>query len=123
MSEVIKVKRSKAPDLVLTEPAQKYLKKQLVKNSGAIGVQLSLTKTGCSGLSYSFNFIDKEIEIDRKFIFDDLTVYIENKSYPYLKGLNIDFVKEGLNNKYVYSNPNQTGACGCGESFTIDDEI
>jgi iron-sulfur cluster assembly protein len=119
-NEVQTVKSNKVADLTLTEAAQIHLKKQLKKNMGALGVQLSLTKTGCSGLSYAFNFIDAENAQDKKVVFDDLTVYIEHKYYPYLKGLSIDFVRDGLNNKYVYDNPNQKGACGCGESFTIE---
>lgn len=117
LNKVIKTHR---PDLTLSSSAIAHLKKQVSKNMQAKGVRLLLNKTGCSGLSYVFDLIEKEEESDRKFTFDDLTVYIENKSFPYLKGVGIDFVKEGLNNKYVYDNPNQTGACGCGESFTIE---
>lgn len=120
MSEVKKVSTKSSQDLVLSESAQKHLKRQLLKKASAIGVRLSLSKTGCSGLSYVFDFIEQEEAQDRKYLFDDLTVYLEHKNFPYLKGLNIDFVKEGLNNKYVYKNPNQTGECGCGESFTIE---
>ena len=120
MTNVQKVERTKTPDLIISNSAQAHLKKQLLKNSNVKGVRLSLNKTGCSGLSYVFDFIEQEEASDRKYAFGELKIYIENKSFPYLKGLNIDFVKEGLNNKYVYTNPNQTGACGCGESFTIE---
>lgn len=119
--EVVKVKKVAGNDLIVSDAAQNHLIKQLKKNSDAIGVRLSLSKTGCSGLSYVFDFITEEVAQDRKFKFDNLVVYIDNKSFPYLKGLKIDFVKEGLNHKYLYDNPNQTGQCGCGESFTIDE--
>lgn len=118
--EIQTVKQTARADLTLSDSARAHLKKQLAKNENAIGVQLSLTKTGCSGLSYAFNFIEQENAQDKKVEFEDLTVFIEHKYYPFLKGLAIDFVREGLNNKYVYDNPNQTGACGCGESFTIE---
>jgi len=117
---VIKKKSSSKGELILSKSAQAHLLKQLANKSNALGVKLSLKKTGCSGLSYAFDFIETEDSTDRKLLFGELKVYIDNKSYPYLKGLQIDFVKEGLNNKYLYKNPNQTGECGCGESFTID---
>jgi iron-sulfur cluster assembly accessory protein len=119
--EVMKQEKNTMAELSVSERAKTHLLKQLQKQPQMVGVRLSLSKTGCSGLSYVFQLIEAESELDRKISFDELTVYIENKSYPYLKGLEIDFVKESLNHKYVYNNPNQTGACGCGESFTIDD--
>ena len=119
-NDVQTLKSTVKAELTLSGSAVAHLKKQLAKNPLAIGIQISLTKTGCSGLSYVFNIIEQEEPLDKKIQFDDLTVYIEHKHYPYLKGLSIDFVREGLNNKYIYDNPNQTGACGCGESFTIE---
>ena len=120
MTDIVKTVQSSNKNLDLTEQAKVHLLKQLSKKTSAIGVRLSLSKTGCSGLSYVFDFIEQENDDDRKISFDELSIYIENKSYPFLKGLKIDFVKDGLNNKYIYQNPNQTGECGCGESFTID---
>ena len=50
---------------------------------------------------------------------DDHLVCIDKSSYPYLKGMHVDYVKQGLNYKFIFNNPNQTGQCGCGESFTV----
>jgi iron-sulfur cluster assembly protein len=49
-----------------------------------------------------------------------LFVCIDKASFPYLNGIALDYVKQGLNQKFVFNNPNQTGQCGCGESFTVD---
>ena len=51
---------------------------------------------------------------------EDYVVCIDKSSYPFLKKMNVDYVKQGLNYKFVFNNPNQTGQCGCGESFTVD---
>jgi len=120
MTNIVQTKKSLNKELSLTNAAIEHLLKQLSKKTSAIGVRLSLNKTGCSGLSYVFDLVEQENKDDRKIMFNKLSIYIDNKSYPFLKGLKIDFVKDGLNNKYVYQNPNQTGECGCGESFTID---
>lgn len=118
--EKISKRGDKSGGINLSDSAINHLLKQLAKYPQAKGVRLSLTKTGCSGLSYKFDFVESEMELDRHYQFGNLKVYVDHKSYPYLKGLKIDFVKEGLNHKYIYENPNQTGQCGCGESFTIE---
>jgi iron-sulfur cluster assembly protein len=60
-------------------------------------------------------------EQDRVFPFlEGYDLYIEKNSYPFLKGVRIDYVKQGLSSKLVFDNPNQTGLCGCGESFTVN---
>lgn len=114
-------KSNQVAGLNVSEAALTHLKKQMAKHhQAAVGIRLSLSKTGCSGLSYVFDFVDVSNPADKTFEFDDIKIYVEKSSYPYLKGLYIDFVKEGLSHKFVYQNPNQTGQCGCGESFTIE---
>ena len=120
MSEIQMQKAEKQALLTLSDEALQHLSKQLAKEPEAIGFRLSLSKTGCSGLSYVMDYTYEAIAEDRKVSQEAVTIYIENKSFPYLKGLAIDFRKEGLNHKLVYNNPNQTGACGCGESFTVE---
>lgn len=84
-------------------------------------IRLSVKKTGCSGLAYVIDYVQTAQEKDIIFPFvDDYSVCVDKASYPYLKGIYIDYVKQGLNQKFVFNNPNQTGQCGCGESFTVD---
>lgn len=93
-----------------------YLKKQAVK-----GLRLSVKKTGCSGLSYVLDYVDVPLEGDIvQPLAEDYVICVDKKSYPFLKGMQIDYVKQGLNFKFTFENPNQTGQCGCGESFTVD---
>ena len=104
----------------LSEKARAHFYHYLKKNK-AQSVRLSVKKTGCSGLSYVIDYVDEVNQSDVMQALDDTySLYIEKKSYPYLKGLKIDMVQEGLNKKLKFVNPNQTGECGCGESFTID---
>lgn len=107
----------------LTESAAKHIKEQLASRGRGIGVRLSVAKTGCSGYSYVFDYVDEVCESDKTFEVSELNVFIDRKSYPYLKGIAIDYLKQGLNHKFVFTNPNQTGECGCGESFTIDEKF
>ena len=117
---VVQTQTSNRLGLELSDAALAHLRKLLSKASNATAIRLTLNKTGCSGLSYFFDYIQEPVETDLKFTFSDLVVYVDHQFYPYLKGTQIDYVKEGLNHRFVFDNPNQKGQCGCGESFTIE---
>ncbi|WP_133138893.1 HesB/IscA family protein [Legionella genomosp. 1] len=105
----------------LSEAAIKHLLSYLEAQTGSKGVRFSVKKTGCSGLSYVVDYVNETVEEDVSFpLNSDYQIYIDRKSYPYLKGMQIDYVKQGLNSRFIFNNPNQTGQCGCGESFTVD---
>ena len=82
------------------------------------GLRLAVIGGGCSGLSYKIDFgIEKEN--DRIINFDDFNIYIDPKSSIYLKGVTLDY-QDGLNGKgFIFTNPNATNTCGCGESFSV----
>lgn len=121
MSEVIQVKTSETTGVTLTQAAQQRIIAYLQKNPGNAGIRLSVKKTGCSGLSYVIDYVETPEASDCVFPQEgNYLVCIDKASYPFLRGLDIDFVKQGLNSKFVFKNPNQTGECGCGESFTVD---
>lgn len=107
--------------ITITNAAKEHFINQLKESDGAKFVRLSLKTTGCSGLSYVFDLVDgpSDGDIEVK-ISDDLVFYVDSKNQGFIKGLNIDYVKKNLGYELVYSNPNATGACGCGESFTTD---
>lgn len=121
MSDIQIHKKGESPDVTLTSYALQHIVSQLQKNAGCKGFRLSVKTTGCSGLSYSFDYVEEPDEDDiAQQLSDKYWIYIDRKSYPYLKGLSIDYISQGLNKKLVFQNPNQTGQCGCGESFTVD---
>lgn len=85
-------------------------------------LRLSVKKTGCSGLSYVLDYVDAPAPTDIIIpLIEPYSICIDKASYPYLKGMEMDYVKQGLNTKFVFTNPNQTGQCGCGESFTVSE--
>lgn len=106
----------------VSEAAKQHFQKCLAKESATFGVRLFLKKSGCSGLAYVLEFVNNPVEGDILVpLVDGYQLCIDKKSFPFLKGTAIDYVREGLNYKLTYQNPNQTGECGCGESFTIDE--
>lgn len=103
----------------ITEKALLQMAK-ICENEGSSekGVRLAVIGGGCSGLSYKIEFSDIR-EKDNIFEHNGVKVLIDPKSSIYLKGVVLDF-QDGLNGKgFVFSNPNATNTCGCGESFSI----
>lgn len=106
----------------LSPAASNHLINYLRKLQNKVGVRLSLKTAGCSGHSYVLEPVQTVISDDIPYPLNDgLRLFIERKSYPLLKGLHIDYVNDGFSSKFSYTNPNQTGQCGCGESFTVDE--
>jgi iron-sulfur cluster assembly protein len=109
------------PEIRFTEAAITHLISYLQKNPEYLGVRLSVKKTGCSGLSYVVDYVFSLTEDDWMVpLSEHYLVCVDKKSYPFLKNMEVDYVKDGLNYRFVFNNPNQTGQCGCGESFTVN---
>lgn len=106
--------------LYVSNAAAEHLLSYIQQDPDAKGLRLTLKKYGCSGYAYTFESIttidDNAVPVP---LSQDLSIYIDKSAYPFLKGTEIDYVREGLNKKLTYNNPNQTGECGCGESFTV----
>ncbi len=119
MSSPVQYAPSSAPGIVLTPAAEHRILSYLSEHQHR-SLRLSVKKTGCSGLAYVLDYVDSALPDDLVFPLNpEHTLCIEKASYPYLKGLTMDYVKQGLNAKFVFQNPNQTGQCGCGESFSV----
>ncbi len=86
---------------------------------GAIGVKLSTPRRGCSGLAYSVDYVTEEQAMDEKIVTPGGTFYVDGGSILYLIGSTMDWVEDDFAAGFTFANPNATGSCGCGESFTV----
>ena len=86
---------------------------------GAIGVKLSTPRRGCSGLAYSVDYVTDENAMDEKIVTPGGTFYVDGGSILYLIGSIMDWSEDDFAAGFVFDNPNATGSCGCGESFTV----
>lgn len=105
--------------VTLTEPAVKQITKYLKRRGKGLGIRLGVKTTGCSGLAYTLEYVDVCIEDDIVFEDSGVKIIVDPKSLVYIKGTALDFVREGLNEGFKFSNPNERDRCGCGESFRI----
>ena len=103
----------------LTTRAADRVRSFLASRTSGIGLRLGVRKTGCNGFSYVIDYADTVGANDVVFDQDDLKVVVDAESLPLLDGTEVDFVKDGLNEVFRFSNPNAAGECGCGESFNV----
>lgn len=107
--------------ITITETAAKHIDALLSKNDKAVGVRLGTSTKGCNGLAYDVEYVE-EINSDDEIVSDNgATVYIDRKSLLFLMGLEMDWEESMFATGFKFTNPNETGRCGCGESFTVDE--
>jgi len=106
--------------ITVTDTARQKIKKLLEKRGG-VGIRLGVKTTGCSGLAYTLEYVDEyKVEIGvTNFAQPDFVVLADAKSLAYLDGMTVDWIREGLNEGFKFSNPNERDRCGCGESFRV----
>ena len=90
----------------------------LAEAPAALGLRFGVKRTGCSGWGYVADLAQETGEDDTVFEQDGVRIYVDADSLTLVDGTEIDFLKQGLNEQFVFRNPNVAGECGCGESFT-----
>ncbi|NBB92814.1 MAG: iron-sulfur cluster assembly accessory protein [Gammaproteobacteria bacterium] len=102
----------------LTDAAVGRVREFLDRDGGA-GLRIDVRRTGCSGWAYDVELASEIGDSDHVFEQDGLKVLVSDKAMPMVAGTTVDFVQEGLVREFRFRNPNVTGECGCGESFTV----
>ena len=107
--------------ITVTDTAQKKIKQLLTKRGKGVGIRLGVKTTGCSGLAYTLEYVDEytaETGVTN-YAQTDFVVLVDAKSFVYLNGMIVDWVRNGLNQGFEFRNPNERDKCGCGESFRV----
>lgn len=112
--------RQKSLGITLTTAAAARIRQFMAKNDRYLGVRLSIKRTGCSGLGYEVSFVEQLEEHDQVFESQGIKIFVADKNLAFLEGVEIDFSREGVNSSFKFNNPNATGTCGCGESFSVN---
>lgn len=107
--------------LVLTsraaEEVQKFITQEQVPAESA-GLRVSVLPGGCSGFKYSLNIEERPLEDDMVSEVNGVRVFVDGFSAQYLSGVTIDYVSSMQGSGFTFNNPNASGGCGCGSSFT-----
>ena len=117
-TELLESKELTATGIAVTPEASSHLS-EIMANDGkaGFGLKVGVKGGGCSGLQYELTFEKNPKKDEKIFESNGLKIFVDLKSYLYLRGLTLDF-SGGLNGKgFVFENPNAVKTCGCGTSF------
>ncbi|RFA30544.1 iron-sulfur cluster assembly protein IscA [Alkalilimnicola ehrlichii] len=103
----------------ITDAAANHIRKTMAKKENAIGLRLGVKTSGCSGFAYTVDYADAVDPEDNVYEQHGVKLVVDKKSLPFLEGMEIDYIREGLNQRFEFRNPNVTASCGCGESFSV----
>lgn len=113
-------RRERPKALTLTDVAATRMQEIMdAADETYVGVKIGVKNGGCAGMEYTMDYATEIGPLDEVVEENGIKVLIDPKAILFLLGTQIDFVTEKLSQRFVFNNPNQTDACGCGESVTI----
>lgn len=109
--------------ITLAPAALERVQGYLASSPDSIGLRLGVRRYGCSGWGYVVDLTRERKDGDTIFEQSGVSVLVDSQALPLVDGTEIDFRREGLNEQFVFRNPNAIDGCGCGESFTtVEDQ-
>jgi iron-sulfur cluster assembly protein len=105
--------------ITVTPVASKKIKDNLTKRGKGIGIKVGIRTTGCSGLAYILEYVDETWEGSTSFKHTGFSIVVDNKDLSIIDNIEIDYVRQGLNEGFEFNNPLEKDRCGCGESFRV----
>ena len=105
--------------ITLSDSAAARVNTFLANRGKGFGLRLGVRTSGCSGMAYVLEFVDEPTPEDIVFEDKGVKVVVDGKSLQFLDGTQLDFVKEGLNEGFKFTNPNVKDECGCGGRLRV----
>jgi iron-sulfur cluster assembly protein len=108
-------------NMTLTERAAEEVRKFIAQEEVSpetAGLRVSVLPGGCSGFKYSLNIEERPLDDDLVHEVNSVRVFVDGFSAQYLAGVTVDYVSSMQGSGFTFSNPNASGGCGCGSSFT-----
>jgi len=116
----VMARRPRPQAITLTDRAAERMQ-AIMQNTDEdfIGVRIGVKNGGCAGMEYTLDYATEKEALDEVVEDRGVTILIDPKAILFLLGTEVDYITEKLSSRFVFNNPNQTDACGCGESVTI----
>ena len=114
-----KPRRALPPLMVLTDAAAERLRALYAKGREGMKLRISVSTKGCSGLSYVMDFVPEPAPTDEVVTDNGMTVLVDRKASLFLIGTVMDYEVKQFTSGFTFTNPNEKGRCGCGESFHV----
>ena len=120
MTTTTRVRRERPKVIRLTDAAASRIHAIMDKSEGRyIGVRVGVKNGGCAGMSYTMDYAESVGSLDEVVEDRGVRILIDPKAVMFLIGPEMDYTREKLSARFIFKNPNQTEACGCGESVVI----
>jgi iron-sulfur cluster assembly protein len=105
----------------LTEAAAARVREMVAKSGeeGVLGLRVGVKNTGCSGLSYVVEYAKERKKFEDVVEDKGVTLFIDPTAVMFILGAEMDYKEDKMFSGFVFNNPNETGRCGCGESFSV----
>ena len=114
------LKRERPKPVKLTEAAAARLQEIMANADGKyLGLRVGVTNGGCAGMSYTMAYAEDTKPFEEVMEDKGVKIFIDPKAILFLIGTELDFETSKLGSRFTFKNPNQTAACGCGESVSI----
>lgn len=118
------IQRERPKVITLTDGAAARVKEIMARgDNNYIAVRLGVDNGGCAGMAYTMDYAEEQNPLDEVVIDKGVKILIDPKAVLFLIGTEMDYQVEQLKSGFVFNNPNQTDACGCGESVTIEPAV
>ena len=115
-----KPRRERPQPVKLTDVAAARISQIMAEAPGKYqGVRVGVTNGGCAGMSYTMDYAEDIRPLDEIVEDKGVKIFIDPKAILFLIGTELDFETTKLGSRFTFKNPNQTAACGCGESVSI----
>lgn len=119
MSTTTTTTRIRPQVMTLTDAAAKRIVAIMANKPGVVGLRLGIKKGGCAGMEYTMTWAEAQDRFDEVVEEKGAKVLIDPMAVMYLLGTEMDFKTDKLSSQFVFNNPNQKSACGCGESVNL----
>jgi iron-sulfur cluster assembly accessory protein len=113
-------RRAQRQAMTVTEAAAQRIQAMLAqRGKPSAGIRIGVRARGCSGLTYTLEYADEKGKFDEIVEDKGVTILIDPKATMFIIGTEMDFVADKLQSGFTFTNPNEKGRCGCGESFHV----
>ncbi len=113
-------RRERPKALRLTSAAADQIRSAMAKSEKpVVGIRIGLKNAGCAGMSYTMDYAEQQNPLDEVVEDQGVRILIDPKAILFLIGTEMDFIRDRMQSRFVFNNPNQTSACGCGESVAL----
>ena len=109
------------PQLISLTDAAASRVKSLIDRSGkpVVGLRVGVSSKGCNGMSYVVEYAESESKLEEVVEDKGVKIFIDPMAVMFILGSTMDYVEDKFHSGFVFDNPNETGRCGCGESFSV----